>query len=166
MTTHQTKSDLLDAIYKERAALEKQLAGLSAEQKSTPGINGEWAVKDVLTHLFTWEGMVRDWHATWQRGEKPQIPAPGIKWNETSLLNYRIFEQHRHMPLEEVEKIFRESYQTTLTWVEGASEEELYTPGYYEWTGKMRLADYLGSATCSHYVWARKLIRQGLKNIT
>ena len=82
-----SKTDLLAAIEKERSALETYLETLTLEQMTDPGIVGEWSVKDVLAHLIEWEQMVLGWHAAGLRGETPELPAPGFKWNQTPALN-------------------------------------------------------------------------------
>jgi len=37
------------------------------------------------------------------------------------------------------------------------------TTGRYMWTGKSTLGDFVASNTCSHYRWARTLIRKWAK---
>ena len=158
-----SKSDLLAAIEKERGALETLLELLTPEQMTDPGVVGEWSVKDVLAHLVEWEQMVLGWHATGLRGETPEMPAPGFKWNQTPQLNQQIYEKHRERPLDEVLERFRASHQEILGVIRGLSNEEMFTTGHFAWTKKNTLGTYLVSATSSHYLWARKEIRKGLK---
>ena len=49
------KEALLARIQQSRAALEAQIAPLSAEQLAAPGPDGGWSVKDHLYHLATWQ---------------------------------------------------------------------------------------------------------------
>ena len=53
-----TKNQIVEVAQKERTALEELLATLTPEQMTERDKIGEWAVKDVLSHLIEWEGMV------------------------------------------------------------------------------------------------------------
>ncbi len=158
-----SKKDLLAAIDKERGALETFLESLTPEQMIDPGVVGEWSVKDMLAHLVEWEQMVLAWHATGLRGETPDLPAPGFKWNQTPQLNQHIYEKHRERPLDEVLEHFHTSHREIFGIIQGLSNEELFTAGQHAWTKKNTLGTYFVSATSSHYLWARKEIRKGLR---
>jgi len=158
-----SKPDLLAAISQERGALEATLKTLTPEQMAEPGVMGEWSVKDVLAHLVEWEQMVLAWYQAGLRGDIPEMPAPGYKWNQTPQLNQAIYEKHRDRPLDEVMEQFHESHREILEVIRGLSNEELFTAGRYAWTRKNTMGTYFVSATSSHYLWARKEIRKGLK---
>jgi hypothetical protein len=49
------KTTILAQIKTEHHKLEETLARLTLEQMEQPGVNGEWAVKDVLSHLLEWD---------------------------------------------------------------------------------------------------------------
>lgn len=74
-----------------------------------------------------------------------------------------IYEKHRDRPLAEVLEQSRASHQEILGVVQELSDEELFTAGRYAWTKKNTMGTYFVSATSSHYLWARKEIRKGLK---
>jgi hypothetical protein len=158
-----TKDELLAAIDKERGELETLLATLTPTQMTEPGIVGDWSVKDVLAHLIEWEQMVLGWHAAGLRGEIPELPAPGFKWSQTPQLNQQIYEKHRDRPLDEVLDQSQASHKEILGIIQGLSNEDLFTPGHYAWTKKNALGTYMVSATSSHYLWAGKEIRKGLR---
>ena len=158
-----SKTDLLAAIKLERQALETTLEALTAEQMLEPGVAGEWSVKDVLSHLIEWQQMVLEWYRSGLRGEVPELPAPGYKWNQTPQLNQVIYEKHHDRPLDEVMEQFQASHGEILGVIHGLSNEELFTTGRYKWTQKNTLGAYFVSATSSHYLWARNEIRKGLK---
>jgi hypothetical protein len=100
----------LSAIDKERNALEMLLEPLTPEQITAPGMVGDWSIKDVLAHIIEWEQMVLMWHVTGLRGEIPELPAPGFKWNQTPVLNHQIYEKHRARPLDIILKQFQASH--------------------------------------------------------
>jgi hypothetical protein len=158
-----SKEDLLAAIDKERGALETFLETLTPEQMIDPGVVGHWSVKDVMAHLVEWEQMCLGWYRAGLRDEIPPLPAPGFKWNQTPQLNQQIYEKHRDRPLDEVLDHFQASHREILGVIQGLSNEELFTAGRYAWTKKNTMGTYFVSATSSHYLWARKEIRKGLR---
>ena len=158
-----SKQDLLVAIEKERGALEALLETLTPSEMTTPGIMGEWAIKDVLSHLIEWEQMCLGWYRAGLRGETPSLPTPDYKWNQTPQLNQHIFEKYRDRPLDDVIEQFHTSHREILGVIQELSNEQLFTTNQYAWTKKNTLGTYMVSATSSHYLWAKKEIRKGLK---
>ena len=127
--------------------------------------------------------MVLGWVAAGQHGETPHVPAEGYKWNQLPALNEEIRQKHLRRSLDEVQAMFRKSYQKTMetgsqgiavvgghSWqfpknletIEGLPGETLFTSGLYPWMNKNTLAAYFTSCTSSHYRWALKEIRKGL----
>jgi uncharacterized protein (TIGR03083 family) len=153
-----SKDELLAAMVRERAKLDGVLDPLTPAQMVAPGVVGEWSVKDMLAHLAEWEGMALGWYRAGLRGEAPEVPAPGYKWNETPRLNRAIFEKHRERPLDEVVAWFRSSREEMRGVIESLTDEQLFTPGRYAWTRKNTLGTYFVSATSSHDLWARTRI--------
>ncbi len=158
-----TKPQILSESQKERQALEKFLSTLTPEQMEQPGMLGEWSAKDVLAHLYEWEQMVLSWLAAGQRGETPPVPAEGYKWNQLPALNEEIRGKHMSRSLDEMQKLYRESYEQIMDTIDKLSEEDLFTLGLYPWMNKNTLAAYFVSCTSSHYRWARKEMRKGQK---
>lgn len=163
MPRPQTKALLLAEGQQERAALENFIATLSPAQMTQPGILGDWSVKDTLAHLVEWEQMLLGWLAASQRNETPAVPATGYKWSQLPALNEQIRQKYQPRSLDEVLSMFRDSYQQITATMDALSEDLLFTPGLYAWMNKNTLAAYFTSATSSHYRWARKEIRKGLR---
>lgn len=163
MPRPQSKSQLLSESQKEREALEGFLFTLSPEQMTQPGMLGEWSAKDVLAHLYEWEQMVLGWLAASQRGERPHVPAEGYKWSQLPALNETIRAKHSGRSLEEILSLFRDSYKQIVQTIESLPEETLFTPGLYPWMNKNTLGAYFVSCTSSHYRWACKEMKKGLK---
>ncbi|HEY46856.1 MAG: hypothetical protein AMJ88_06870 [Anaerolineae bacterium SM23_ 63] len=159
MPRYLTKTSLLDAIRDTRAQLEKKYSKLTPEQMIWPGSMDNWSVKDILAHLVDWEQRLIGWYQAGLRGAVPETPGPGMSWRDIPTLNQRGYEKHQDDPLDLVMENFQRSYQETLRLVEGMSEEEIYSPGYYKWTGKSSLYSYIAANTFRHYNWARTQIR-------
>lgn len=154
-----TKEGLLDAIRDSRERLEKKFSKLTQEEMIWPGSMDNWSVKDILAHLVDWEQRFIAWYRAGLQGEVPETPAPGLSWRDLPILNQRGYEKHRDESLDLVMENFYRSYQETLRLIEGMSEQEIYTAGYYEWTGRSSLYSYIAANTFRHYNWARNQIR-------
>lgn len=158
-----SKDQLIHEVLKEHAALENFLASLTPEEMTLPDVVGPWSVKDVLAHLTAWEQMCLSWYQAGKQGAMPKTPAEGYSWRQIPELNHYLYEAHRDDPLEVVLHQFDASYEQILAAIRGMTNAELYTPGVYAWTNTTTLGSYMTSATCSHYAWAHKEIRKGLK---
>lgn len=165
MPRPKTKDQLLTAMRAEHDGLEQALTALTPEQLTTTSPITQWAIKDVLAHIFEWEQMCLSWYRTGLKGITPAIPGEGFKWSQLPALNRQIYEKHRDRPLDEVLKDFRGSYRQMMKTVPEISEHDLFTPGRYAWTKTTTLGAYFISATSSHYAWARKEIRKCLKGM-
>lgn len=159
-----TKQQLLEAAQKERIALEELIGALTLAQMSEPGKVGDWAFKDMLTHLIEWEEMVVRWYETGLKGKIPAVPSEKYNWAQLPQLNHEIYLKHCDEPLPGVLKRFKSSYRKIMKTIENISEKELFTRGHYTWTRNNVLAAYLVSATSSHYRWARTEIRKRVKS--
>jgi uncharacterized protein (TIGR03083 family) len=164
MTDDKSKKDqLLEQIQTERRRFEANLAGLDAEAMLAPGAVGAWSVKDVLAHLTDWEQRFLAWYELGRTGGAPEIPAPGLTWGKLDVLNRQIYEQHRDRSLEDVCAWFDASYRQILDAVAAMTEQELFEPGYYPWTGKADLARFVAANTGNHYRWAKQQLRNWIK---
>jgi hypothetical protein len=139
--------------------LEKKFGRLTPEQMVWPGSMENWSVKDILAHLADWEQRFIGWYQAGKRGETPVTPAPGLHWGQLPILNQQWYEKHMDETLDEVMEQYEASYRQILDLVEDMSEEEIFTPGYYGWTGVKPLLNWINANTASHYNWARRNIR-------
>jgi hypothetical protein len=159
LTKYTRKDELLKDIQGERRRLEKLLASLSEEQLLLPGAVGNWSVKDVLAHLVEWEQLLLEWYRCGVEGTSPAFQPVGMGRTAIDQLNRGFYERNRLRTLPQVLADFKASYQEILRTVQAISEEELFTPGWYTWTGRLVLADYAAANTCSHYHWASGKIK-------
>jgi hypothetical protein len=158
------KEVCLKRIQSERKRLIQNLDKLSEEQMEVPGVVGEWMVKDILAHLADWEQRFIGWYEAGLRGEVPETPAPGIRWQQLDVLNQRIYEKHHHRNLEDVGKYFDQSYSQVLATIESIPESDMFAPGKYAWLGESSLITYILANTANHYLWAKREIRNWLKS--
>lgn len=119
-------------------------------------------IKDVLAHLHQWHFMLLDWYEIGMKGEKPDMPAKGYTWKTLPDLNKKIWEDSKHITLEEAKVLLDKSYLEVQKLINKHPNEALFEKKRYKWTGSTSLAAYLISNTSSHYDWAFKLIKKSL----
>ncbi|MDQ2716037.1 MAG: ClbS/DfsB family four-helix bundle protein, partial [Chloroflexota bacterium] len=66
-------------------------------------------------------------------GKSPEIPAPGVTWDDMDQLNERTFARDRDRSLQEVLENSQRSFQQLLAQVQAFSEEELTDPQRFAW---------------------------------
>ena len=154
------KLRLLDLIRMEHDFLLRALAGLTPDELTTPGVVGEWSVKDILAHITTWEQRFLKALAVVERGETPDWPEAGYTWDDLDALNARDFRANQERPLTEVWLAFAGSYAELLDKAAALPDVALLTPGYYAWTEAHALWRYLDANAGDHYREHAEQIRQ------
>lgn len=120
-------------------------------------------IRDVVAHLDHWHHLFLEWYSIGMTGGKPEMPAKAYTWKTTPELNKKIWKQYRGDDLQEVMIRFHESFKKVYQLIQQHSNEELFEKKRYKWTGSASLGAYLISTTSSHYDWAYKLIKKGMR---
>ena len=160
-----TKKELLAQSHARYNALIALIDGLSAADQQRafrPGTMNR-NIRDVLAHLHHWHLLMRAWYAVGMQGGKPEMPAKGYTWATTPELNRWIHGHYSAESLKKMRELLEGSHADVMALIERHTDAELFTKKRYGWTGSTSLGAYLVSSTCSHYDWAFKLIRKGLK---
>jgi len=120
-------------------------------------------IRDVLAHLHHWHLMMIRWYNEGMAGQKPQMPAPGFTWKTVPDLNREIWKHYADYDFKKVKDLLFGTFEDLQEIIKNHSNDELFQKKRYKWTGSTSLGAYLISATSSHYDWAQKLIKKGLK---
>lgn len=127
------KTTLLNTIQAERVQFEALIAPLGEAQLSSPTLEGEWSVKDIMAHVAAWEMICARWLEEFLRGETPR---PSERLDMES--NDRIYHEYRDRSLAEVRQLFDTAYQRFLRQVNlltaAYSEEDLNAAHRFAWT--------------------------------
>lgn len=160
MARPKTKAELLAQSQTNFDQLLELVEALSEADRTEPGVNGAWSLKDVLAHLYAWHKMFFIWYEEGMSGGKAEMPAPGYKWSDTPALNEAIYQRHKDEDFAQVLANLKASHTRMMQIVEGHSDEELFTKQRYKWTGSTSVGSYAISAASSHYQWALDLIKK------
>ncbi len=162
MNEPSSKSEILELIQGERAALENVLEQLSDEQMTRPGLEDDRSVKDILAHITDWERRMVGWIEESLRGETPQRPAPGMDWDDLDGLNEQIYLANKDKPLSAVLSDSRAAHQQSLKTVEALSEEDLLDPQRFTWRKGDPMWHMVAANTWWHYKEHSQQIRDWL----
>ena len=118
------RDELLANIKRDRARLDELIARVGKTRMIEPSLEGGWSVKDVLAHLSAWEKICM---ALVRNNEPVPGPPPAESGPSTDIINQKIYEGSRDLPLADVVAEAQASHAELLALVEGLSDEALAT---------------------------------------
>ena len=155
-----TQAELLEAMEREFTLLWDGINLCAQADLEISGACEDWSVKDLLAHLDAWHQMLLSWERVGIAGGKAEMPAPGLTWKDTPILNAQIWERTRDDAWGEVTARLDGSYAALRRVISGYDAGDLFERKRFGWTGSTSVGAYAVSATSSHYDWARKLVRR------
>ena len=151
MSETSIKSELLTEIDQEWAYIERICASLSEAEMVTPGMEGEWSVKDILCHLSSWEKYLLDRLGMVMTGQPPLYPAM-TSWDDVHRFNAEVYADNKDRPLTSVVIEFRSLYRGVMTVLETLSADELTQPYSYDFPDDaLTLLQLIRANTYEHY---------------
>ncbi len=141
------KNEFLGRLQAARQKWEKFLAQVPADQFSSPINPGGWNLKDVVAHI------------TWYDKEMVEVlrtrTLAGSDWWDLPLddRNYRIYQQYRAQPLEEVLLHHRQAYADLWPLAQQLTDEDLNDPTHFkDMPADWKPWEMIASNTFDHYL--------------
>jgi hypothetical protein len=145
------KALLLREVTSGYAALEALIAPLNDEQLTTPGVMGEWTMKDVLAHLTAWHLHLLDLLDAAVQGTTPAPSAVVSTDEEVDRLNAHFYAAGHARPLAEVQAGFGASFERVIADLEALAEEALNRTDQWPWLRGVPLWQFVRGNTYAHY---------------
>ncbi len=157
------KNDILIQLEESREKFLDTLDGLPVDQWIVPGVEGEWSIKDILSHLSRWEAELVKllWQA--RQGQRPTT----MQFTQTNVdkTNNIWYIESRTRSLEHVLDDFHTVRNQTILRVESFSDKELTDPNKFPWLASRPLWEWIASDSFEHEVehasqiveWRKKL---------
>jgi hypothetical protein len=101
-TSGADRERLLRDLEQARNELRASYQGLSGEEMARLGAVGEWSVKDVLSHVASWDEVLLPDLARLARGETPALASVDLETASFDSANAIIMSQRRNRPLDQV----------------------------------------------------------------
>jgi len=118
-----TRDELLTRMNAGRERLWSAIDGLDAEALALPGVNGEWAAKDVLAHMAFWEEHASQRLRLIAEGRAEQIHYYGS--GEIDDINAQVFAERRPWTVAEAEQALRLARRRLLEDLAALTDEQL-----------------------------------------
>ena len=176
-----TKDDLLKAAQENYDKLIQMIDDMSEKELNTPfDFSGEpskkeahWSrdknVRDILIHLYEWHELMLNFPKNNKGITDSKIAIAFLpseySWKTYGAMNVMFWNRHQKTSLEEAKKLFAKSHADVMALIKKYSNEELFMPKHFPWTGNAALGAYFVSTTSSHYDWAMKKIKAHKKKI-
>ncbi|HEX6480382.1 MAG TPA: ClbS/DfsB family four-helix bundle protein [Ktedonobacteraceae bacterium] len=148
------KAQLLEEMSNGYITLENILAPLNRAQMTTPGVNGDWSIKDILAHLNAWQGYLVIRLQAAARDEAPAVQgviSDEDEGNTVDRLNADFYEESKSRSLDEVLAEFRATYRQIVEAVQALSDEDLFERKRFSWTKGNALWELVPGDTYEHY---------------
>jgi hypothetical protein len=108
----------LDAAWN---ALLESYAGLSDAEMMQPGVIGDWSVKDIITHVTSWEEEALIHLPTILAGKRP--PRYSVKYGGIDAFNAQVMAQKRTLSLAKVLRQRDETHRRLIDFIQRVPEE-------------------------------------------
>jgi len=115
------KAQVLEKIDSTWLELKAAASGLSNEQMMTPGVTGDWSVKDILGHVSIWEEESLKYLPLILRGEK--TPRYSKLYGGIDAFNAQMTLQIQKLTLDEVLTRFDQAHQRLTAFLQGVPDE-------------------------------------------
>ncbi|NAS32431.1 ClbS/DfsB family four-helix bundle protein [Flavobacteriaceae bacterium R38] len=165
MPRPKSKEELIALSQSNFEKLNKMIISYSDEElkKEFPEGTMNRNIRDILSHLHHWHLMMIEWYTIGMAGEKPMMPAKGYTWKTLPDLNRKIWSDYQNVDINKAKALLKGSFRNVQELINRHSNEELFEKKRYKWTGTTSLGAYFISSTSSHYDWAIKQIKRGMK---
>ena len=118
-----TSARLLSIMQAERAGWEALLAQVGEGRMATPGVEGQWSVKDIVAHLTWYDRTFVEGTQTVMRGEP--FVRTGLRALGMDERNERIAAESRHRPLRDVLADSRQAFDQVLAVMRACPDDVL-----------------------------------------
>ena len=142
------KIEIIAALENSHERLVEVIEELTPEEMSTPGVVGDWTIKDLLAHLTRWEAELVK--LLWQ---VPQGIQPTTILNQNISLdeiNAHWHDEDQARPLERILKDFHGVREQTIRRLDHFKDDDLNNPQRYSWLGGRPLWMWVAEDSFEH----------------
>ncbi len=151
MDKNSIKKELLSDLDQEWAHVERICFRLSEAEMLTPGVQGDWLVKDILVHISAWEKYLLDRLEYILSGQQPLYPAMA-SWDDVHRFNAQVYAENKDRPLTSVIIEFRSLYRGVMTVLEALDNRVLSMPYNYDFPDdNLTVLQLIRANTFEHY---------------
>ncbi len=151
MTERLTHATLLRELRASHAALTARIAPLTDAQMTAPGVNGAWAMRDMLAHLTAWQRRALALLEAARDGTTPDaFYTDSTDEREIDRRNAAFFAESRMRPLATVLAEWHATEAAIEAAAPAVSEDDLNATGRFPWLHGRTLAGNVVGETYEH----------------
>ncbi len=142
------KDEILDALEDERENFLEAVDGLSDEALLTPGVVGEWSVKDLLYHITMWEAELVK--LLWQASQ--DLPPSAVFFEDRSVdeVNAGWAAEGKVRDLDRAWDDFQAVRKQTIRRLGAFKDKDLNDPARYPWLKDHPLWEWIAENSYGH----------------
>lgn len=126
MPLPKTKEELLIRLNQAYENLDTEFNFIETNRVRQKEIDGLYSCCDLLTNQIGWANLLLYLEETEQNGMKPQMPAPGFKWNYLGDSAETFYKNEGKKSLSQLRKDFAVKVGMISTWIKSLDEHELF----------------------------------------
>ena len=142
------KKDLLDRLEESREKFLDYLDGIPVDHWGTPGVVGEWSIKDILAHLSRWEAEIVK--LLWQTRQGQPPTTMHFTQADVDETNKIWYSETRSRSLERIMDDFHAVRNQTIFRVEAFTDKDLTDPKRFSWLASRPLWEWIASDSFEH----------------
>ncbi|MGH7624155.1 MAG: DinB family protein [Gemmatimonadaceae bacterium] len=116
-----TRDQILRKLEAAWRAFEDSYAGLTGAQLRTPGVTGQWSVRDIIAHVTWWEEEALKYLPRVRQGER--TPRYSVLYGGINAFNAIMTEQRRGLSLADVLRQHDDVHTKLIRYVRRSPEE-------------------------------------------
>ncbi|GAB4578042.1 MAG: hypothetical protein Fur0022_07740 [Anaerolineales bacterium] len=159
-----SKPALLDKIYIARTKLETLIHSLTDVQLTTPGVQGAWSVKDMLSHLAAWEQLTLE-RLNAGLGNRPLGMRPIKTKEDVQWMNEKVYARNRDRALADVREEFRNAHTMLMEKVNGLDKKLIQEGAPMAWDNGRPIWQLIADNTYLHYAEHQEAIETWLARV-
>jgi hypothetical protein len=140
------------------------LSTLTDEQLTCPGAQGDWSVKDILSHIAAWERLATDRLTAAFSGTEPTYPLIH-NWDDIHKFNATCFQENLHKSLADVLKDTQDAFLRFLDIVTKLDDDFIAKALPFDWADGMTAFELIATNSYLHYKEHREALENWLNNL-
>jgi hypothetical protein len=133
MQSYESKEILIAEIWRTSDLFIKEFSDVSEDDKDKLVEGVDRTPAQMIAYQLGWLDLIMGWDKAEVEGKEVVTPCEGIKWNNLGALYQSFYERFSSHSLAELQDLFRDKVSAFVQWLDGFTEEEVFTPGSRKW---------------------------------
>ena len=133
MQGYESKKALIAEIEKTAALFIDEFLDVKENDKNKFIDGVDRTPAQMIAYQLGWLDLIMGWDKAEAEGKPVVTPCEGYKWNNLGALYQSFYDRFSAYSLAELRDLFKEQVTVFIQWVDGFTEEEVFTPGSRKW---------------------------------